>query len=228
MGDRIRSVAVRPIRLTPTEAELAVKVEVNAPAADAEVHGRLMGPTCKYSSTIEVAYPIRRVPEASGPTSRIGRVIIPEPAWWDLQSPFLYHGPVDLWEGGQAVAKTQVRCGLHHATAVGGRLMWNGRPLELRVASKPVATIGDLAALREVGWNLVLVDADVLPGLLDTADEIGILLAGYAADAAARASPESPLHHPSLLGFIGSTESGGPLYLTGGRGLLELVPETDA
>jgi hypothetical protein len=228
MTDRIRSVTVRPIRLTPTEAELAVKLEIDAPAQDAEVHGRLMGPTCRYSSTIEVAYPIRRRPEASGPATRVGKVIIPEPSWWDLQSPFLYRGPVELWEAGQTVAKAEVRCGLHHATAVGGRLMWNGRPLELRVVSKPAAARGDLAELREAGWNLVLVDADALPSLWDEADEIGILLAGYAADAAARASPEPPLHHPSLLGFIGSTESGGPLYLTGGRGLLELVPETDA
>jgi hypothetical protein len=228
MRERIRGVTVRPIRLTPTEAELAVRVEVNTPAADAEVHGRLMGPTCRYSSTVEVAYPIRKLPpEMSSPGTRLGRVLIPEPSWWDLQSPFLYHGPVNLWEGGQSVDGVKVQCGLHHATAVGGRLIWNGRPLELRAVDKPEMTLGDLASLRENGFNLVVVDADDLSRLWDAADEIGILLAGRAIDATARANHFPPLHHPSLLGFIGPAEIGGPLYLTGNRGLLELVPETD-
>src|SRR5829696_7747097 len=163
MADRIRSVTVRPIRLTPTEAELAVRIDVDGPAADAEVHGRLMGPRCKYSKTIEVAYPIRRLP--GGASGLVGRVIIPEPSWWDPESPFLYGGPVELWEGGQTVGRVTVRGGLSHATAGGGRLIFNGRPLELRARVEAGVTAGQLAAVRATGANLVVVDADDLADL---------------------------------------------------------------
>jgi hypothetical protein len=219
MGDRIQGVTVRPIRLTPTEAELAVKLDVSAPAADAEVHGRLMGPRCKYSSTVEVAYPIRQLPRSTfGPATAIGRVIIPEPSWWDPESPFLYGGPVELWEAGQTVERTQTRCGLHHATVTGNRLIWNGRSIDVRVATEAAATPAGLTALRQANVNLVFVDADTLDGLVEAADEIGILLAGRAVDAAARAATHSPLRHPSLLGFL---DDAGSLVLTGGRGVLQ-------
>jgi hypothetical protein len=217
MSDRIQAVIVRAIRLTPTEAELAVKLDVSAAAADAEVHGRLMGPRCRYSSTVEVAYPVRQLPrETFGPGTPLGRVIIPEPSWWDPQSPFLYGGPIDLWEGGQSVQRVQTRCGLCHATVTGNRLIWNGRPLDLRIVVEPTATAARLPGLRASGVNLVVVD-DVL-GLVDAADEIGILVAGRAADPPAS---QSPLRHPSLLGFLDAATS---LSLTGGRGVLTLDP----
>jgi hypothetical protein len=223
MSDRVQGVTVRPIRLTPTEAELVVKLDASAPAADAEVHGRLTGPRCRYATTVEVAYPIRQLPRATfGPGTPIGRVIIPEPSWWDPQSPFLYGGPVELWEGGQTVERVQTRCGLHHATVTGNRLIWNGRPLDLRVVMEPAATAARLVELRPSGVNLVVVDE--LGELLDAADETGILLAGRAADAAARAASQSPLRHPSLLGFV---DESGSLILTGGRGVLEFENMSD-
>jgi hypothetical protein len=219
MAERIRSVTVRPIRLTPTEAELAVRIDVDGPADDAEVHGRLMGPRCKYAKTIEVAYPIRRLP--GGTAGHVGRVIIPEPSWWDPESPFLYGGPVELWEGGQTAERVQVRGGLYHASAAGGRLTWNGRPLELRAVVEPGVTAEQLSAVRASGANLLVVAADDLPGLCTAADEIGLLLAGRAADARTRATTAPPFHYPSLLGFLDETAGGGSLVLTGGRDVLE-------
>ena len=218
MADRIRTVTVRPIRLTPTEAELAVKVEADGLAADAEVRGRLAGPRCKYAKTIDVAYPIRRLPGGAG---HVGRVIIPEPSWWDPESPFLYGGPVELWEGGQAVERVQVRGGLWHASAAGGRLIWNGRPLDLRVTVEPGVTAAQLPAIRATGSNLVVVDADNLLDLCDAADELGILLAGRAADARSKAAGVPAFWHPSLIGFVEESAAGGTLVLAGGREVLE-------
>jgi hypothetical protein len=221
MGQHIRGLTIRPIRLTPTEAELAIKVEIEHPIADADIHGRLMGPTCRYGSTVSVAYPIRQLPaETSGPDARIGRVIIPEPSWWDPVSPFLYGGPVELWKGGQTVERITARCGLHHATVNGGRLIWNGRPLELRAVTNDDVTANQFPAMRAADVNLVVVSADRLADLWGESDEIGILLAGRAADAAEQAARHSPFHHPSLLGFL-SGAGNGSLHLTGGRGVLE-------
>src|SRR5262245_19233580 len=120
---RIRSVAIWPVRLLPTEAELTVEVKYTHPHAGAELRGRLMGPTCAYSTTVEVAHPIRMQKAApGGPPKLFGRVIIPEPSWWDPQSPFLYQGPVELWENGQKVEERQARLGLRHHRVVDGQL----------------------------------------------------------------------------------------------------------
>lgn len=222
MGNRIRAATVRPIRLTPTEAELAVKVEADAPAADADVHGRLVGPRCKYGSMVEVAYPVLRLPpETGGPAARLGKVIIPEPSWWDPESPFLYGGPVELWEGGQTVGQVRVRVGLHHATAAGGRLLWNGRPLDLRAVAEPDAIADRLPEIRSSGANLVVVEGEPPAELLDAADEVGVLVAGRVADAARRAAARVPFHHSSLLGYFDAAGEGGSLVLTAGRGVLE-------
>jgi hypothetical protein len=219
MAHSIRTVTVRPIRLTPTEAELAVKIDADAATAKVEVHGRLLGPRCKYSKTIEVAYPIRRLPgEATG---LVGRVIIPEPSWWDPESPFLYAGPVELWVDGRTADQLLVRGGLYHTAAAGGRLIFNGRPLNLSVAVEPGVTAAQLPAIRTTGTNLVVVDADELPSLCQAADEVGVLVAGRAADARSRAAATRPFHNPSLLGFVEEKVGGGSLILTGGRDVLE-------
>ena len=81
----------------------------------------LSGLHCAVTTTIEVAHHIRN-----------NRVIIPEPAWWDLQSPFLYGGAVELWREGRKLESLRVQIGLRHTTGKGSRIVHNGRPVELK------------------------------------------------------------------------------------------------
>ena len=71
-----------------------------------QVRGRLTGPRCPYTTTVEVAYPFREhsrdYGEGGSPRLTL-RAIIPEPSWWDPQTPFLYEGPVELWQDGRLV-----------------------------------------------------------------------------------------------------------------------------
>src|SRR5262245_17540929 len=101
---RIREVTIRPTRLTPAEAELSVEMRFAFPKPTTELRGRLMGPSCRYSKTIEVAYPVRMTSRSeSGPPILHARVVIPEPSWWDTESPFTYQGPIELWEDARRV-----------------------------------------------------------------------------------------------------------------------------
>ena len=182
MSERIRS-RDHPAHawLTPTEAELGVSVSVDRATPGLEILGRLMGPQCPYSTTIEVAYRLRMLPCPPGePPVLLGRVLIPEPSWWDVQSPFLYSGPVELWEGGQQVEEVRIRCGLHHATANGDWITWNGQPLlGLNAIARLTLGSDELPLLQQADdVNLVIIDAENLLELCDTADEIGMLLAG--------------------------------------------------
>ena len=60
----IRRVHVRYRSLSPAAAEVWVSAEVAGatPGAVGELHGRVMGPRCRYATTVEVAYPLRPLP----------------------------------------------------------------------------------------------------------------------------------------------------------------------
>jgi beta-galactosidase/beta-glucuronidase len=177
MASRIRELTIQPVRLTPTEAELAVEMRCPQPIPTTELRGRLMGPSCLYSTTVEVSHPIRSAGrhEHGSPVFR-GRILIPEPAWWDPDSPFLYHGPVELWEHEHKVEVVRVRIGLRHAVWQDDRLIWNGLPVELK--PKPAAEINDEAfrSLRQAGANAVNVEANELESACEIADRIGLIV----------------------------------------------------
>src|SRR5262245_59390094 len=125
MPNRIHHVEVTNRRLDPVEAVVEVTVVAERPAQDAEVRGRLAGPRCVYAETVEVAYPLRPAP---GPHPS-ARAVLPEPCLWDPQSPFLYEGTVELWEGGERVDQVKVPFGLRDLRLGMTGLRVNGRPL---------------------------------------------------------------------------------------------------
>jgi hypothetical protein len=177
MASRIRELTIRANRLTPTEAELAIELQCPLPKPTTELRGRLLGPSCPYSTTVEVAYPIRRTrPHAHGSEIFHGQVVIPEPAWWDPESPFLYHGPIELWEHEHKVEEVRVRIGLRHATWQDERLIWNGRPIP--VASEPTGHVDEVAfkTLRAAGKNAIVVPAVLAESACEIGDRIGLLV----------------------------------------------------
>src|SRR5205823_5045730 len=177
MSPRIGEVTIKPVRLTPTEAELAVEIGCASSDEACDVHGRLMGPTCLYSTTVEVAYPIRRLHLAeSGPPKLVGRVVIPEPSWWDPESPFLYVAVVERWEGGAKVEEQRVPCGLRTAKPTPTGLRWNGGPLELQTKSRPTATESEWAHARAEGFNAVVVPLAVADPAWEYGDRVGLLI----------------------------------------------------
>src|SRR5437868_13397226 len=84
--------------LDPMAAEVWLTVYPERLTPKTELRGRLMGPSCPYASTVEIAYPLSplKLSEQQVAGALRCRVAIPEPSLWDLQSPFLYSGPVEL------------------------------------------------------------------------------------------------------------------------------------
>jgi hypothetical protein len=169
---------MRLLRLTPVEAEIAF----TSSGDTAEIRGRLMGPTCAVTTTIEVAYHIRD-----------NRVIIPEPAWWDPQSPFLYHGPAEVWHGGERLESTRVQIGLRHSTGVGESFVHNGRPVELKRTRIEAADEAEMRAAREAGFNAVEVSAGLADQACAIADRIGLFVIPDGP------TDIDPLLHPSVI-----------------------------
>jgi beta-galactosidase/beta-glucuronidase len=174
MSQRIRALAVRPTRLTPTEAELMIDLHCSELHATSELRGRLTGPTCLYSTTIEIAHPVKAQSRERGQPILHGRVVIPEPAWWDAESPFLYHGPIELWEHESRVESVGLRLGLRHAEWKGEQLFWNGK--QVAVKSQTLSEIDEstLHSLRERGFNSVIIPPAQAKIAWPIADRIGL------------------------------------------------------
>jgi hypothetical protein len=99
--NRFRRVSAEVLRLSPVEAEVWIVVEAEHITPTTEVRGRLVGPRCANTSTVEVAYPLRPFPRPpAGVPGLSQRVVIPDPSLWEPQRPFLYHVIVELWEDG--------------------------------------------------------------------------------------------------------------------------------
>src|SRR5690348_16124906 len=186
MDNLIRMLLVRNGPLTPTQAEVWITVIAEHKTPATEVRGRLMGPRCRYSTTVEVAYPLRLPPPQHVPPGVLGltmRVVIPEASLWEPESPFLYQGPIELCQDGRRCDRVHLSHGLLDVSLGEGGLRLNGRPLTLRGRAVTASSEEEVLALRRTGCNLLVapVEANTLD-LGERADRLGFFLLGHIRD----------------------------------------------
>src|SRR5947209_11801199 len=114
MTNSILHVELSDHSLVPAEAEVRLTVVPRFLNAGTEVRGRLMGPRCRFASTVEVAYHFRPLLVPTSQPALTVRAIIPEASFWESQSPHVYSGPVAIGQDGQRSEVVQLRHGLHH------------------------------------------------------------------------------------------------------------------
>ena len=100
MNNCIRETRVEIRRLTPTEADVWVIAELDSVTPGTELRGRLVGPKCPGVTTVEIPYVFRppRGLDVQSPKSLAVHALIPEPNVWTVQTPFVYEGPLELWQ----------------------------------------------------------------------------------------------------------------------------------
>jgi hypothetical protein len=168
-------------RLDPVETELRLHVKVADLTPTTQIRGRLLGPRCVYASTIEIAYPLREL-------ARDGhielRVVIPEPSWWDPESPFLYEGAVELWQDDVLCDRAEICHGIRwlQVTSKGVRL--NGAPFMLRGTTVGSAlSAKDAQKLRADGVNTLLATVGESGiEIWNAADRLGFFVLGMSDD----------------------------------------------
>ena len=134
-------------------SDLTLVVKRHDPA-ETEIHliapepvsARLLGPRCRFASTVEVAYWFRPAPESPGPL----RAIVPEPSFWDPESPFLYDAIVRTAAGSE-IRRT---LGLRSVQLGAGGFRIERRPLRLNGVRRQ--RLDDAAALRQAGVNAIV------------------------------------------------------------------------
>jgi hypothetical protein len=205
MTIKIDQLDVRIDLKDPTEPTVWIGVVAEGASPSVDVRGRLMGPRCRYSSTVEVAYPWRTAPRTpAGLTGIVRRAVIPEASQWEPTHPFIYEGPVELWDGEQLCDERRVRCGIRYVHLGNRGLRLNGRLFTLRGVQRNTCSAEEMATLRDQGVNLLVVDvAQAAPQLWADADVVGIFVlgkVGASGDAIAQACARQT--HPSNFGWI--------------------------
>jgi len=97
--------------------------------------------------------PFPREPHGMPPLTR--RVIIPEPSFWDPQTPLLYRAVIELWEDGERCDQAQFDLGLRTLDGGKDHKYWNGRRMTLRGTVQLPESHEDALSLRGAGYNLL-------------------------------------------------------------------------
>lgn len=209
MDNRILDICIEDHSLDPATAEVWITVTPERLTPTTEVRGRLMGPICPYASTVEVAYPLTRLrrPDTEAATPEILRLraVIPEPSLWDTQSPFLYGGPLELWQDGRCCDRLNVRHGLRRLSLGPHGLRVSGRLTSLKGLTWEADFPERAPDLHAHGYNALLAPlrADTLD-VWDVADRFGFLVLGRL-DADTRQTAhllQRVGRHPSSFGWV--------------------------
>lgn len=180
MLNQIRDVVVINHRLDPHETELRILVEVEQLTPTTEIRGRLMGPRSVYTSTVEIAHPIRHVGTRSDAPQIELRVVITEASWWTPQSPFLYQGPLELWQDGELIERRQISHGIRSLQLTSKGLRLNGKSFLLRgKVVEPQCTETELRQWRDDGINVLLTnvyESRMEPGHWTSTDQFGLFV----------------------------------------------------
>lgn len=205
-ADHVKSVEIRLVRLSPAEAELLVLFTFQEPLEMVELRGRLTGPACPYSTTVEIAYPFRPHPrQKEYPLDIVaGRIIIPEPSFWDPVAPFLYEGQLELWQGDAPIVQMQMSYGFRTFQLGQDGLKWNGKPLRIQAIDIDALTSEQARQLHTAGYNTLVVDAnEKVADLCHVADRFGFLvLVRPSAGTDIERTMEMLKHCTSCLGWI--------------------------
>lgn len=186
MDNRIRQIKVQDGPLIPAQTEVWISVVPEKQTPTTELRGRLMGPRCPFSNTVEVAYPLGIAPPGHTPPGLPGltrRVVIPEACLWEPESPFLYRGPIELWQDGRRCDQVTLSRGLRFFYLGQHGLTLNSQPLMLRGRNIVPGTDEETLMLREQGYNLLIVPIE--PATLavwDRADRLGFFVLGRILD----------------------------------------------
>lgn len=182
MDNRICQISVHDRSLSPAQAEVWITVVPERQAPTTEVRGRLMGPRCLYSSTVEIAYPLRPLSpsqKSGGPTGLSLRAIVPEASLWEPPCPFLYQGPIELWQDGKFCDRAVLSHGLRSLGLTNRGLCVNGRPLTLRGRRLAACSEEEAFELHQAGFNLFLAPVgETSLHLWELADRLGFFLLG--------------------------------------------------
>lgn len=181
----------RLVRFSPAEVDIQVALTWPVPLAGLRLAGRLVGPRCLDTTTVEVAYPFRPLSGPTLPGIAAARVIVPEPCLWDPTCPFLYQGILEVYHAERLLARLEFCQGLRRFALSHAGLRCNEQRLRLRGLAATDLTATRAQQLRARGINsLLLPSLAAAQAVADVADCCGMLLFVRGKELEAGVTPE--------------------------------------
>jgi len=203
MSNRILTICLRDRSAVPAEAEVHVTVVPRFIDTGTEVRGRLMGPRCRFASTVEVAYHLKRILVPTSVPAFTLKAIIPEASLWEPESPHLYSGPIELWQDGVRCEVVPVRHGLRHAGLGPRGLRLNSKPIRLKGRTVSACSDEEALALREFRYNLLLTPvSEDSRHVWEVADRLGFFVLGLVKTRAQARLTQHLTGQVSCLGWV--------------------------
>ena len=189
-------------RLNPAEVELQVLFHCADVISDPELKGRLMGPRNVYGETVEIAYPLRPL-RSENAAEYVGRIVIPEPSFWDPIAPLHYVGPLEFWDGDIPLLKAWATLGFFSRQVVRGKVISNGKPLTINGRELSQLDDDTVRQLRHKNINTVILPVDdKIIEHCELSDRFGMLLLFSPTLPVSQDVIESVSEYASCLGWI--------------------------
>lgn len=183
----------------------------NEALADYRLSGELLGPKCRYSSTLLAKIPFthRGLTRVGNRTALLAEVTLPDPCYWTPALPFLYRAVGDISLGEDRIPFDHT-FGTRALSVVRKRLALNGKPWVPRIVHRvEVADDGSLEQWRDAATVMFVDRAD--DDLCRAADEAGVWLMTTAGDDESSAIDDLIRlgRHPSVAVVIVKSEGNG-------------------
>lgn len=122
--------------------------------ASLQLNGRIVGPTCRYSSTLQAEIPFkhRGLTRWGDRTALVAEAVVPDPCYWSTELPFMYRavGEVTRAQTSSSASEFDQPFGIRSFSTTGKRLTFNGRPWVPRIVQRvKVADAPPAAAWRD-------------------------------------------------------------------------------
>lgn len=145
--------------------------------------GNIIGPRCKYSSTLQTKIPFRHrgFTPCGYRTALLAEAVVPDPCYWSSELPFLYRAVGEVTGDVAGPQSFDQTFGIRSIGTSRNRFTLNDKVWVPRIVSRrEVTTDTPLAAWRETDTTMLVSNYE--EGLLQDADATGVLLAVHVAD----------------------------------------------
>jgi hypothetical protein len=155
--NRLNGVQKYKLDVSPTEANIWFRADVQRVTSGTEVRGRILGPRNLFTRTVEFASPLRSVKHRQGQdVMLIARTCFPKPGFWDPLTPFLYRVVIELWQDEQRCGMAAFDLGFCTIELGVSGVFVNKKPFFLQGMRCLPKSREETIARRQAGFNLVL------------------------------------------------------------------------
>jgi len=165
-SNRLKTIQTHKLTVSPAEADLSFKVDVQRVTPGTEVRGWIVGPRCLFAETVEVVSPLRSVRYREGEQRSvrywegeqvvlIARTAFPQPGFWNPHTPLLYRVVVELWQDGQRCDLSGFDLGFCTIELGLSNVLVNKKPYFLRGMPHLPQSREEAANRKQAGYNLV-------------------------------------------------------------------------